>query len=56
MKHAAKAIVAAAIAGLTAAATALQDGSVTPSEWVTVAIATLTALGAVYGVPNAPQE
>lgn len=47
----AKAIIAAAIAGLTALQASLPDG-VDPSEWLTVAIATLVAYGAVFGVPN----
>lgn len=50
----AKAIVAALIAGLSALATALPDG-VTAAEWVTVAIAGLVALSAVWATPNAPQ-
>ncbi len=50
----AKAIVGAAVAGLTALGTALADNQVTPVEWVTVAIATLGALGLVYAVPNRP--
>jgi hypothetical protein len=49
----AKAIIGALIAGLTAIATALTDGGVSASEWVTAAIATLVALGGVYAIPNA---
>lgn len=55
----AKAYVAAAIAGLTTLGTALtpdNDGvvAVTAVEWVAVAVATLTALGAVWAVKNKP--
>lgn len=49
----AKAIVAALIAGLSALATALPDG-LTAVEVVTCLIAGLTALGAVWAVPNRP--
>jgi len=34
-------------------ATANLDGQVTGSEWVTVAIATVIAVGAVFTIPNA---
>lgn len=47
----AKAIVAAVIAGLTALQASLPEG-VDLSEWLTVAIATLVAYGAVFGVRN----
>jgi hypothetical protein len=49
----AKAVTAALVAGLTALLTALDDDAVSSSEWVTVAIATLTGLAAVWAVPNA---
>ena len=52
----AKAIAGAITAGLTAAATALTDGSVDPVESITIAIAVITALGVVWAVPNAPAE
>lgn len=52
----AKAIVGAAVAGLTALGTALADNEVTGVEWVGVAVATLGALGIVYAVPNKPAE
>lgn len=52
MKYA-KAWIGALIAGLTAVATAMDDGAVSSAEWVVVAIATLSALGLVYAVPNA---
>jgi len=53
MKSYAKAVVAALIAGLTAAGTALTDETMTSTEWTVVVVATLVALGAVWGVPNA---
>ena len=52
----AKAIVGAAVAGLTALGTALADDRVTSVEWVGVAVATLAALGLVYAVPNRPAQ
>ena len=57
MSQYAKAIVAALTAGLIAAQTAITDGHITSSDWVTIALAALGAL-AVYAVPNAtpPQE
>lgn len=48
----AKALIAGAIAGLTSYQTALLDGNVTTNEWVSVAVAALLALGAVYTVAN----
>ena len=48
-----KAAVGALIAGLGSAATAVTDGHVTAAEWIAIALATLVALGAVWGVPNA---
>lgn len=50
----AKAITGAVVAGLTALGTALTDGAVTPVEQVTIALATLTGLAAVWAVPNRP--
>ena len=52
----AKAIAGAITAGLTAAATALTDGSVDPVESITIAIAVITALGVVWAVPNGPAK
>ena len=52
MSKYAKAVVAAAIAGLTALATGLDDNVVTVGEWVAVVIAALSALGITYMVPN----
>lgn len=47
-----KAVMAAVIAGLSALQVAQADNVVTQNEWVTVAVAFLTALGVVWGVPN----
>ncbi len=47
-----KAIVGALIAGLGSLYQALDNGAVTAQEWVAVTIATLAALGVVWGVPN----
>jgi len=49
----AKAVVALLTAAAIAAQTALSDGVVTASEWVSIAIAALGAI-AVYTVPNTP--
>lgn len=58
MAQYAKAIVAAVIAGLTSLSTALVDGngfnSVTDGQWLVAVIAFLTALAAVWAVPNSP--
>lgn len=48
----AKSVTGAAIAGLGALGAALTDGAVSPAEWVTVAVATLTASLLVWAVPN----
>lgn len=49
-----KSIVGLLVAGLTAALTALADGDgISSSEWVTIVLAAVTTLGAVYAVPNA---
>lgn len=52
----AKAITGAAVAGLTAAGTAVADGVISPAEWIGIAIAVLTTGGAVFGVTNTPDE
>lgn len=52
----AKAVVGAVVAGLGVLLTALDDDAVSASEWVAVAIATLTALAAVWAVPNRPAD
>jgi hypothetical protein len=51
-----KAIVGALIAGLGVLALALEDEKVTSGEWVNIAIATLTALGVVWAIPNKDPE
>lgn len=56
MQSYAKAIVAALVAGLGSLYQALDNGNVAAQEWVAVALATLAALGAVYGVPNRDPE
>ena len=48
----AKALVAFALAGLTALGTALADDVVTQAEWVTVIIAALATTTGVWAVPN----
>lgn len=50
----AKAIIAALIAGLSALAAGLEDNSLTSQEWITIALAFVVALGAVFAVPNRP--
>lgn len=52
----AKAIIAAIVAGGAAAQTALLDGVITESEWVTVALAVIVTGGAVFTTPNSPTE
>lgn len=47
-----KGILATAVTFLGSLSVALPDG-VTGQEWITIAIATLTAAGVVLGVPNA---
>ena len=47
-----KAAVGALIAGLGSLYQALDNGGVSAQEWTAVAIATLAALGIVWGVPN----
>lgn len=55
-KGMAKAILAAIIAGLGALSTALVDdksiGQITDGQWVTIVLATVVALGGVYGIRN----
>jgi hypothetical protein len=50
----AKAIVGALVAGLGVLATGLDDSSINGQEWVYAAIAFLTALAAIWAVPNTP--
>lgn len=56
LKGMAKAILAALIAGVGSLSAVLVDnksiGDVTDGQWVAIVLATLIALGAVYGVPN----
>ena len=52
----AKAIVGGILAGLGVLGTALTDDVVTASEWVGVAVATLTVFSAVFGIPNAAKK
>jgi hypothetical protein len=47
-----KAVVGGLAAGAAAAATAVQDGTVTSGEGVTIALAVLGALGITWAVPN----
>jgi hypothetical protein len=47
-----KALVGAVISGLGALSVAVTDESVTLSEWVGIATATIVALGGVYAIPN----
>jgi hypothetical protein len=51
----AKSIVAGLAAGATAAVTAVQDGTVTTGEGVTIVLAILGAWGITWAVPNRPQ-
>lgn len=51
-----KAFTAALLAGLGSLQVALVDNEVTTVEWITVAIATISALGLVYAVPNTPAK
>ena len=48
----AKAVIGSVVGGLGAAVTALEDGVIVTAEWLTVAIVALTALGAIFAVPN----
>jgi hypothetical protein len=48
----AKSIVSGLAAGATAAVTAVQDGTLTTGEGVTIVLAILGAWGITYAVPN----
>lgn len=50
--YAAKALLAGGIAGVGALATGAAAGGITTAEYLTAAAAALTAIGAVYRVPN----
>lgn len=52
--HMLKAFVGALVAGLSALAVGLADDNITGEEWLTAGVATLTALGVVWAVPNKP--
>lgn len=52
IRYAAKAVLAAAIAGIGCLATGFVDDTLTTAEALTAAGAALTAAGAVYGIPN----
>lgn len=52
----AKAIIGGALAGLAVLGTALTDNVVSPSEWVDIAVATLTVFAGVFGLPNAAKK
>lgn len=47
-----KAVVSGVAAGAAAAATAVQDGTVTTAEDITIVLAVLGALGITWAVPN----
>lgn len=47
-----KAVVSGAAAGTAAAVTALQDGTLTADEGVTIVVSVLVALGVTWTVPN----
>lgn len=46
-----KAVAGGIVGGLTAAAIALTDGAVSPSEWVAIALGFMGGLGIVYVAP-----
>lgn len=52
----AKAIVGAAIAGVTALGTALADETIKAQEWVGIVLATLVTFAGVWRVPNRPPQ
>jgi hypothetical protein len=51
-----KALFGAALAGLGALQVAYLDDTITRPEAITVAIATVSALGVIWGVPNEGDE
>lgn len=51
MNQYAKTVVACITAGLIAAQTAIADGHITSSDWITIALAALGAFG-VFVIPN----
>ena len=52
----AKAITAAIVAGLSALGSALDDGVITPQEYLYALLALVVASGAVWTVPNRPVD
>lgn len=52
----AKALIGAVVAGLGALSVALEDGSISSQEWISIVAAFLVALGAIFAVPNAQPE
>lgn len=56
MNKYAKAIVGAVVAALSAYQVAQADNVISTQEWVTIAVAFVTALGIVWGVPNSPSS
>jgi hypothetical protein len=59
LKYAAKAVVAALIAGLGSLITVLVGdvgfGDVTDGQWVAVVLSAIVAAGAVFGITNGPK-
>lgn len=51
-----KAITGALATGLGSLALGISDGSLTPQEYIYAAVAALTALGAIWAVPNLSQS
>lgn len=56
MDRYAKAVVGAILAGLSALAPTIADGQITATDWVLAAIATFSAFGMIWAVPNAPAK
>lgn len=52
--HYAKAVVGALLAGLGALLPSLSTGHVTATQWVLIAIASLSTLAGVWATPNSP--
>lgn len=55
IQYIAKAIIAAIVTFLGGLATAISGEGISAQEWITVAIATVIALGAVFQFPNGPK-
>jgi hypothetical protein len=56
MKQYAKAIVAGTVTFCGTLGAALTDGHVSGTEWCVIIPATVTAVGAVFGVSNTPSQ